>query len=43
VDEHDPQAVRKWLEPLVQRLGVSVIVTDDLLSYHLVAEQLDIE
>jgi transposase-like protein len=43
VDEHDPQAVRKWLEPLVQRLGVSVIVTDDLFSYRLVAERLDLE
>jgi transposase-like protein len=30
VDEHDPQAVRRWLEPLVQQMGVSVIVTDDL-------------
>ena len=43
IDEHNPQAVRKWLEPLVQRLGVSVIVTDDLMSYHIVAEQLDLE
>jgi transposase-like protein len=43
VDEHDPQAVCKWLEPLVQRLGVSVIVTDDLLSYHVVARHLDLE
>jgi len=43
VDEHDPQAVRRWLEPLVQRLGVSVIVTDDLMSYHIVTEQLALE
>jgi len=43
VDEHDPQAVRKWLEPLVQRLGISVIVTDDLTSYRQVAEQLNLE
>lgn len=43
VDERDPQAVRKWLEPLVQRLGVSVIVTDDLMSYRQVAESLDLE
>ena len=43
MDEHDPQAVRKWLELLVQRLGVSVIVTDDLMSYHVVAEYLDLE
>ena len=27
VDESDPQAVRRWLEPLVKRLGVSVIPT----------------
>jgi hypothetical protein len=33
VDEKDPQAVKRFLEPLMQRLGVSVIVTDDLSSY----------
>jgi transposase-like protein len=43
VDEKDPQAVRKFLEPLVQRLGISVIVTDDLASYKQVVEQLDLE
>ncbi len=43
VNEYDPQAVRKWLEPLVQRLGVSVIVSDDLHSYRIVAKQLDLE
>lgn len=43
VDEHDPQAVRKWLEPLVQRLGVSVMVTDDLFSFRTVAEKLGVE
>ena len=43
VDEKDPQAVRKFLEPLVQRLGVSVIVTDDLSSYKQVADALDLE
>ena len=42
VDEHDPRALRRWLEPLVQRLGVSVIVTDDLSTYRKVAEQLDL-
>jgi hypothetical protein len=40
VDEKDPQAVRNFLEPLVQRLGVSVIVTDDLMTYRTVADQL---
>ncbi len=43
LDEKDPQAVKKFLEPLVQRLGISVIVTDDLLSYKQVAEALDLE
>lgn len=43
VDEKDPQAVRKFLEPLVQRLGVSVIVTDDLATYRTVADQLGLE
>jgi transposase-like protein len=43
VDEKDPQAVRRFLEPLVQRLGVSVIVTDDLASYRVVADQLELE
>lgn len=42
-DEKDPQAVKKFLEPLVQRLGVSVIVTDDLFSYKQVADALDLE
>ena len=31
VDEKDPQAVKRFLEPLVQRLGISVLVTDDLV------------
>jgi transposase-like protein len=43
MDEKDPQAVKKFLEPLVQRLGVSVIVTDDLFSYKKVSEELDLE
>jgi transposase-like protein len=43
VDESNPQAVRRWLEPLVQRLGVSVIVTDDLASFRIVAEKLGLE
>jgi transposase-like protein len=43
LDEKDPQAVRKFLEPLVQRLGVSVIVTDDLSSYKVAARALDLE
>jgi transposase-like protein len=43
VDEKDPQAVMRFLEPLVQRLGVSVVVTDDLVSYRVAADQLDLE
>ena len=43
IDEKDPQAVRRWLEPMVKRLGVSVIVTDDLMTYRSVAEQLGLE
>ncbi len=43
VDESNPQAVKRWLEPLVKRLGVSVIVTDDLASFRVVAEKLDVE
>jgi transposase-like protein len=43
INEHDPQAVRRWLEPIVQRLGVSVIVTDDLAIYRTVARQLNLE
>jgi transposase-like protein len=43
VDEYDVQAVRRWLEPIVQRLGVSVIVTDDLALYRTVARQLNLE
>jgi transposase-like protein len=42
VDEHDPQAVRRWLEPLVQRHGITIIVTDDLFSYKIVAEKLQL-
>jgi len=43
VEEHDLRAVREWLSPLAQRLGVSVIVTDDLALYRSVAQQLNLE
>jgi transposase-like protein len=43
LDEHNPEVVRRWLEPIVKRLGVSVIVTDDLVSYKVVAGKLDLE
>jgi hypothetical protein len=42
IDEHDPQAVRRWLAPLVQQHGITIIVTDDLFSYKVVAEQLQL-
>jgi len=43
VDEKDPQALKRFLAPLAQRLGASVIVTDDLASYKQVAEALQLE
>jgi len=43
IDEYHPRAVRRFLEPLVQRLGVGVIVTDDLASFRSVAEKLGVE
>jgi transposase-like protein len=43
VEEKDPKAVKAFLEPLVRRLGVSVIVTDDLVSYKKVSEELNLE
>lgn len=42
VNEHDPQAVWRWLEPLVQQHGITVLVTDDLFSYKVVAEKLQL-
>ena len=43
VNEYDPQAVRRWLQPLVQQHGVTVIVTDDLHSYRIVAQKLRLD
>jgi transposase-like protein len=43
VNESDPQALRGWLEQWVKQLGVSVIVTDDLASYRVVARQLGLD
>lgn len=42
LNEQDPQALRRWLEPLVQRHGITVIVTDDLSSYKGVSEKLQL-
>lgn len=43
VNEHNPQALQQWLAPLVQRHGITVIVSDDLFSYKVVAEKLQLE
>jgi hypothetical protein len=43
VDEHDPEAVQRWLESWVQKLGVSVIVTDYLPMYKVAARKLNLE
>ena len=42
VNEHDPQAVRRWLAPLVQQHGITVIVTDDLSSYKVASAKLQL-
>ena len=42
INEYDPQAVKRWLQPLVQRHGITVIVTDDLSSYKIVTEKLQL-
>lgn len=42
IDEHDPQAVCRWLKPLVEEFGVEVIVTDDLTTYNTVEEKLGV-
>ena len=42
INEYDPQAIIRWLRPLVQQHGISVIVTDDLSSYKIVAEKLQL-
>lgn len=43
VDEHEPRAVVRFLRPIVQRLGASVVVSDDLQSYRTAADQLQVE
>ena len=42
VNESDPQAICRWLKSLVQQHGITVIVTDDLFSYKIVAEKLQL-
>jgi transposase-like protein len=43
LDEKNPQAGKRFLGPLVQRPGISVIVTDDLFSFRVAADQLGLE
>ena len=43
VDEKDPRAVKRFLQPLVQRLGVSVVVSDDHPILRKVIDQLGVE
>jgi transposase-like protein len=43
VNERNPQALQRWLAPLVQQHGITVIVSDDLFSYKVVAEKLQLE
>lgn len=42
-DERNPSAVTAWLRPLVETHGIEVLVTDDLASYRVVADQLGFE
>lgn len=42
LDEHDAHAVQRWLAPLIQQHGITVIVTDDLSTYKVVAEKLQL-
>lgn len=43
VAEANPEKLAEWLLPLAQRYGVKVIVTDDLSSYPVVADELDLK
>ena len=43
LNESDPQALQRWLAALIQRHGITVIVTDDLSSYKLVVEKLQLD
>jgi hypothetical protein len=43
VSEENPQKVLEWLRPLIQQYGIEVIVTDDLFSYPVVANELELK
>lgn len=41
--EENAEKLLKWLHPLVEQLGIEVIVTDDLHSYPVAASQLELK
>lgn len=41
IDESDTHAVAEWLQPLVEQLGVEVIVTDDLAALGVAVERVN--
>ncbi len=43
VDERDMDAMIAWLKPLIEQLGVEVVVSDDLATYGVIAESLEVE
>jgi len=43
VAEENPEQLLAWLQPLAERYGVKVIVTDDLSSYPVVAHELELK
>ncbi|MDH7488589.1 MAG: transposase [Anaerolineae bacterium] len=43
IDERDVEAVVAWLRPLVEEMGIQVLVTDDLATYKVIAERLELE
>ena len=43
IDEHSLEQVVVWLKPWVEKLGIEVLVSDDLAEYGQVAEQLSIQ
>lgn len=43
VQEANPESLLEWLQPLVTQCSVEVIVTDDLVSYPVVAHEPEIK
>jgi hypothetical protein len=42
-NEYDLSTIRRFLEPLIQQLGVSVIDSDDLTTFRMDTEKLGVE